>query len=100
ADDVAFDAREKAMRIGQKKPFQGVRDMNEALGRGSIARDSVFRVAHALDVMRKGKFRSLDEALDAAARDVHKWHPSYQTLTPFDQVYTRRVLYFYTWMRQ
>jgi hypothetical protein len=50
--------------------------------------------------MKKGSFRSLDEALDAAATQVHKWHPSYQTLTPFDQVYTRRVLYFYTWMRQ
>lgn len=100
ADDVVMDVASGALRIGQKKPLQGIRNANRALGRGSIARDSVFRVAHALDVMKKGSFRSVDEALDAAAAAVHKWHPSYQTLTPFDQVYTRRVVYFYTWMRQ
>lgn len=100
ADDVAFDAAQGAMQIGKKKPLQGIRNANAWLGRASVARDSIFRVAHALDVIKKGNYRSLDQALDAAAAAVHKWHPSYQTLTPFDQVYTRRVLYFYTWMRQ
>lgn len=100
ADDVIYDAELGAIRQGDKKPFQGIRNANRALGRASVARDSVFRVAHALDVLKRGSFRSLDEALDRAAAAVHKWHPSYQTLTPFDQVYTRRVIYFYTWLRQ
>lgn len=37
---------------------------------------------------------------DRAAAEVHKYHPSMQTLSGFEQGTMRRLVYFYTWQKQ
>lgn len=70
------------------------------LGNISANRDNVFRIAHAVDLMTKNNYRSIDEGMARIAREVHSYHPSMQTLSAFEQKYVRRFLYFYTWQRQ
>lgn len=70
------------------------------LGQASASRDNVFRLTHAADILSKKSFRSLEEAGNYVAREVHSYHPNFQTLSAFEQKYMRRLFYFYTWQRQ
>lgn len=70
------------------------------LGNISASRDNLFRLAHAIDIMSKGSFRSMDDMVRQVGKEVNAFHPNMQTLSAFEQKYVRRVLYFYTWQRQ
>lgn len=70
------------------------------LGNLSANRDNAFRLAHAIDLLGKKNYRSVDEAMTSIAREIHSFHPSMQTLSAVEQKYVRRYIYFYTWQRQ
>lgn len=73
---------------------------DEALGRFSATRDNVTRIAHFIDALEKGVWANLDQAKGAAATKVHDYHPTVRTLSRFEQKYVRRLVFFYTWVRQ
>lgn len=70
------------------------------LGRFSAGRDNVFRIAHASDILQKGNFRSLEEAMAQVTKEINSFHPNMLTLGAAEQKYVRRFIYFYTWQRQ
>jgi hypothetical protein len=62
------------------------------------------RLAHFSNLMERRsftrKFDSLDEAAEAAAAQVKKYHPDVHGLTPAERKYARRIVPFYSWIRQ
>ena len=62
------------------------------------------RLAHFSNLMERRsftrKFDSLEEAAAAAAAQVKKFHPDVHGLTPFERKYMRRIIPFYSWIRQ
>ena len=62
-------------------------------------RDNLFRGALAIDVIKKGNFKSIEEAIDAAELHVRKWAPVAKDLTNLESKYVRRVFLYYTWLR-
>ena len=56
-------------------------------------------VHHMQDPAFTGKFRTLDEAAQAAATNVRKYHPDTTSLSPSGQKYIRRIYPFYSWSR-
>jgi hypothetical protein len=74
--------------------------VDNKLGEFSAVRDNVTRLAHFYSTLEKGEYSSIDDAMRAAAKDVHSYHPTIQTLSSFDQQVTRRIIYFHTWVRQ
>ena len=70
------------------------------VGTVTEARDDTVRLAHALHVIEHGKFKTIEEALDEAARVVRKWHPDGLALAPFERKVMRRIFPFYSWTRK
>lgn len=66
----------------------------------SESRDHYVRLAHFIDVLEKGKFKSLEEASHSATQVVRKWHPDGSDLTHFESKVARRGFLFYSWIRK
>lgn len=62
-------------------------------------RDNLMRGALAIDILKKGRFKSVEEAIDAAEMQVRKWAPTAKDLTHVESKYVRRVFLYYTWLR-
>lgn len=101
AEDLLVEADELVEAGGRiSRMFTPIVRANRALGEFSARRDNVFRVAHAMHIMQRRGFASVDDMVDAVRREVYSYHPTMQTLSPFERKYMRRILYFYTWQRQ
>ncbi len=57
------------------------------------------RGAHALKVMQSQAWASIDDALDAAADAVNKFHPTVQSLSSTERKWPRFAFSYYTWIR-
>lgn len=60
---------------------------------------NALRVAEALDVMQKRSWKSLDEAIEAAIKEVAVSQPTSKSLTAFERKWGRMGTSFYTWAR-
>jgi len=109
-----------AMKHGLLQSFRRSEDFDEATGQfvqkvmdsaplriAGIASEKsamVSRLAHFEKLLRDVKFTrqfsNLDEAAAAAAVRVRKFHPDSRGLTPFESKYMRRLIPFYSWIRQ
>ena len=74
--------------------------MDEALGQFSAWRDNTTRIAHFIDRLEKGTYASIEDAVNHAAHRVHDFHPTIRTMSRFEQKYARRMVFFYSWVRQ
>lgn len=76
----------------------------KALGQVSEMESHGTRLAQFISLMERPKFTrqfvSLDEAAAAAVSRVRKFHPDVQGLKPFEQRVMRRIIPFYSWLRQ
>jgi hypothetical protein len=102
-EDVAFNTEQSiqfstAKGISLSRPTGG--RARKFAGGVSQSRDHMVRIAHFLDVIEKGKFKSLDDAFNAAGARVRKWHPDGSDLTNFENKVARRTFMFYSWMRK
>lgn len=70
------------------------------VGKVTESRDDLNRISHALTILRTGKFKNIEEALNYTARQVRKWHPDGLGLSPFERKYMRRIIPFYSWTRK
>jgi hypothetical protein len=57
------------------------------------------RVAQATKVMHSRAWASMDDALNAAAREIQLYHPTVQSLASSERKYGRAVISYYTWLR-
>ena len=79
--------------------------INRGLGHFASTRDNVFRFQHAIGILRGTNprspkiFRTLDDAKDYIQREIFEWHPTAQSLSPFERGVQRRLFLFYTWQR-
>jgi hypothetical protein len=73
---------------------------NRRLGEFSATRDNLTRLAHYVQVLESSKYPTLDAARAAAAKEVHSYHPTIQTLGSFEQKVARRMVMYYTWVKQ
>lgn len=80
------------------KPFGG--RVHDAAATISESRDHWVRLSHASDILKKGNFKSLDDAYEQAGRTVRKWHPDGSDLTHFESSFMRRGVLFYSWIRK
>jgi hypothetical protein len=65
----------------------------------SAMRDNFTRGALALDVARKGNWKSEDDMFNAMSEAVRKWAPTSMDFTAKEAKYARRTLLYYTWLR-
>jgi hypothetical protein len=78
---------------------------NRGLGHFASTRDNVFRFQHAMGILRGTNprspkvFRTPDDAKDYIQREIFEWHPTAQSLAPFERAFQRRAFLFYTWQR-
>jgi hypothetical protein len=70
-----------------------------ALANFASIRDNVFRIAHAVDVMEKGNFRSMEEMASHIQYVIGKYHPTLYGLSNFESKIMRRLAFFYSWKR-
>ena len=66
----------------------------------SQSRDHYIRLAHGIDGLKKGNFRSLEDAMENVSHTVRKWHPDGSDLTHFESKVMRRTFMFYSWIRK
>ena len=92
-----------------EKTSQGIEKFQNSLPMRAASRVSeesggFTRLAHFSNLMERRsftrKFDSLDDAAEAAAAQVKKFHPDVHGLTPFERKYMRRLIPFYSWIRQ
>lgn len=109
ANDVQGLADELETRKGEGK--SGVmRKLGARLGKanrayfklpGDIAafHGNIPRISQALHVMQGRSWASIDDALNAAAREVNLYHPTIQSLASSERRIGRAVIGYYTWLR-
>lgn len=57
------------------------------------------RTATALDIMKKGNFKSVEDMLMAVNDTVNRYHPTIQSLSAWERKYPRAIFTYYTWLR-
>lgn len=66
-------------------------------------RDHYSRLQHYIQFIHKaqksGKYRTREEMLEAAAKQVLKWHPDVSLLSVSEAKFARRLIPFYSWFR-
>jgi hypothetical protein len=88
-----------------RKAVSPIIAINRGLGHFASTRDNVFRFQHAIGILRGTNprapkvFRTLDDAKDYIQREIFEWHPTAQSLSPFERGVQRRLFLFYTWQR-
>jgi hypothetical protein len=85
----------------------------EFVGTASEMRDDMVRLAHALDLLEKGRIpprlngilkgkepKNFDEFLQEVVNRVNQSHADGSDLTTFERKYMRRIMPFYSWTRK
>jgi hypothetical protein len=100
AEDLLAIGDEISVSGGRlSKIFKPIVRANRGLGEFSARRDNVLRLAHAVDIISKRSFASVNDMRDVVLRELVEWHPTLQSLSGMERVYGRRIFFFYTWMR-
>jgi hypothetical protein len=60
---------------------------------------NVTRSAHALSVIQSRSWKSLDDAMQAAADRINMYHPTIQSLASGERKWGRLLFTYYTWIR-
>jgi hypothetical protein len=101
-EDIAFNAAQgmpaATNKVSWKQPTGG--RARRVAGGLSQNRDHMVRIAHFVDVLQKGRFKTAEEAFATAGARVRKWHPDGSDLTNFENAVMRRSFMFYSWMRK
>jgi hypothetical protein len=101
AADVQTDIATGAIGKQQNMIVKPVAAVDHGLAQFAATRDNLFRYALFTKAMRTGgPFKSIDEAAQYAAKQVHEFHPTVGTLSGFERKNARRLFYFYTWQKQ
>jgi len=99
-EDISFNSEQigKIGGVSLTKPFGG--RVQKFFGGLSQSRDHYIRLAHFIHDIEKGSYKTLDEAANAAGKQVRKWHPDGSDLTSFERNVMRRLIPFYSWVRK
>lgn len=101
-EDVANETGKGALSTVSKKLTEN-RYMT-TMGAFSEYYSSGARLAHMSALMSKPaftrKFKTVEEAVSAASQRVKRFHPDPHGLNPAEAKYARRVIPFYSWLRQ
>jgi hypothetical protein len=81
------------------KARQGLNAVEKPLGSATAYYSNASRAFHAMHVIRSRSWKSLDEALDAAAEQVNRYHPTITSLAASERGFPRLAFSYYTWQR-
>jgi hypothetical protein len=74
------------------------------MGKSSEVYSHELRLAHYLGLLKSDKFmkqfKTYDDAIEGAVQRVRHYHPDVTGLAPAEQKYMRRIIPFYSWIRQ
>jgi hypothetical protein len=93
---IANMANKLAQRL--KQPANG--KIREWANDAAEYREHFIRLSHYIDALKKSGSSSFEEATEAAAAVVRKWHPDGSDLTDFERRVMRRTIPFYSWSRK
>lgn len=79
-------------------PFRG--KLHHVATSTSEVREHYVRLAHFIDILKKGNFKDITTAGEDAGAIVRKWHPDGSDLGGIEKATARRVFLFYSWMRK
>lgn len=102
SEELAPDAVQQGIKYGSpvSRAFKNTFEKTDhALANFAATRDNVFRVAHAVDIMEKGNFRSMEEMASHIQHQMNKYHPTMYGLSNFESKVLRRLAFFYSWKR-
>ena len=57
------------------------------------------RIAHALELLNRRAWKSIDQAMDAVSSEIAIFHPTAKSLTAAERQFGRFATTYYTWMR-
>jgi hypothetical protein len=81
------------------KASTGFQKVVKPFGDAASYYGNISRTATALDVMRKGNFRSVEDMMGAVNDVVNRYHPTIQSLSAWERRYPRAIFTYYTWLR-
>jgi hypothetical protein len=94
---------ELAKKLKGKLRMSGIKSFEEGITRKPALlgawHGNALRIAEALDVMQERSWKSLDEAIEAAIKEVAVSQPTSKSLTAYERKWGRMGTSFYTWAR-
>ncbi len=88
-----------SLRQFSDKASTGFQKIVKPFGDAASYYGNISRTATAIDVMKKGNFRSVEEMLGAVNDVVNRYHPTIQSLSAWERRYPRAIFTYYTWLR-
>ena len=99
ADTLATGAEKNLLQQAGAKAQLAMQKIEQPAGSFAAYYGNIIRASHALKVMQSRSWSSLDEALNAAADEVARYHPTIQSLSATERKYPRLMFTYYTWLR-
>lgn len=83
-------------------PLAGYDKLKQKIGEFSDTRENLFRLAHFIKALEDEapKYRTLEEAAEAAGARVRKYNIDYGDLSSFERRAMNKAIPFYSWMRR
>jgi hypothetical protein len=91
------DAKNLRSMINSRGIKEGYQALTDFAGKLASTRDNWGRMALWLDVMKKGKWTSLEEGAREALKIVDRYHPQPQDVSKFNRIVSRQAILFFTW---
>lgn len=101
-DELLPGVRGTLTKVLEKAALRGGK-IEDFVSGVSEYRDHYSRLQHYIQFIHKaqksGKYRTREEMLEAAAKQVLKWHPDVSLLSVSEAKFARRLIPFYSWFR-
>lgn len=91
------DANNLRKMISSKGVKEGYQALTDFAGKLASTRDNWGRMALWLDVLKKGKWASLEDGAREALKIVDRYHPQPQDVSKFNRIVSRQAILFFTW---
>jgi hypothetical protein len=91
------DANNLRKMINSRGIKEGYQALTDFAGKLASTRDNWGRMALWLDVLKKGKWTSLEDGAREALKIVDRYHPQPQDVSKFNRIVSRQAILFFTW---
>ena len=99
ANAADLGAKQSLMKVVQAKALSASQKVEQPFGAMASWYGNIPRAAHAMRVIQSRSWKSVNEALDAAALEIGRYHPTIQSLSASERRGPRMMFTYYTWLR-